>query len=133
MIEIDLTGRVAVVTGGVQGIGRATATMLHRAGASVAINYYDDEGGLSRLRADEVAELLGDRGFVLPADVRSRPDMEQFFSAVQSKFGRIDFLVNNAAILRDRTVKNLTDEEWNSVIETNLSSVFRVCQAALAH
>ena len=59
--------------------------------------------------------------------------MTAFFDAVKTKFGRIDFLINNAAILRDRSFKNLTDDEWDSVIETNLSAVFRVSQTALPH
>ncbi|MFY8200729.1 MAG: 3-oxoacyl-ACP reductase FabG [Pirellula staleyi] len=133
MIPIDLSGRVAVITGGIQGLGKATATMLQQAGASVAVNYFDDESGISRLRADEVAMQWGDSALVMGADVRSRDEMKSFFDAVQLKFGRVDFLVNNAAILRDRTIKNLTDEEWDSVVDTNLSSVFRVCQSSLAY
>ena len=133
MIPIDLSGRVAVITGGIQGLGKATATMLQRAGASVAVNYFDDQSGTSRLRADEVAMQWGASALVMRADVRSRDDMRSFFDAVQLKFGRMDFLVNNAAILRDRTIKNLTDEEWDSVVDTNLSSVFRVCQSSLPY
>ena len=133
MIPIDLSGRVAVITGGIQGLGKATATMLQRAGASVAVNYFDDQSGISRLRADEVAMQWGASALVMRADVRSRDDMRSFFDAVQLKFGRMDFLVNNAAILRDRTIKNLTDEEWDSVVDTNLSSVFRVCQSSLPY
>ena len=133
MIPIDLTGRVAIVTGGVQGLGKATATMLQRAGASLAINYFDDAEGISRHRAEEAAGEWGPSAIVLPADVRDRAQMKQFFDAVQLKFGRLDYLINNAGILRDRTVKNLTDDEWDSVIDTNLSSVFRVCQASLPY
>ena len=133
MIPIDLTGRVAVITGGVQGLGKATASMLREAGAGVAVNYFDDVDGIARQRAAEVAELWGNGSFVFPADVRSREEMTNFFDEVKAKFGRIDFLINNAAILRDRTVKNLSDEQWDAVIDTNLSSVFRVSQIALAY
>lgn len=131
MIPIDLTGKVAIVTGGIQGLGKSTAAMLKRAGAKVAVNYFDDPAGLSRQRADETATELGDAGLVMAADVRSRSDMKSFFEAVRTRFGRIDFLVNNAAILRDRSVKNLTDDEWDAVVETNLSAVFKVSQTAL--
>lgn len=131
MIPIDLSGRVAVITGGIQGLGKATASMLLRAGSNIAVNYFDDAEGISRQRADEVARLWGARGCVRAADVRNRSDMDQFFQAVIDQFGRIDFLINNAAIIRDRTVKKLTDSEWDSVIETNLSAVFRVTQTAL--
>ena len=131
MISIDLSGKVAVVTGGIQGLGKATASMLLRAGAQVAVNYFDDAAGVSRQRAEEAATEWGNAGLVIAADVRSRENMTAFFEAVKMKFGRIDFLVNNAAILRDRSVKNLTDEEWDAVVDTNLSAVFRVSQMVL--
>ena len=131
MISIDLSGKVAVVTGGIQGLGKATASMLLRAGAQVAVNYFDDAAGVSRQRAEEAAKEWGNAGLVMAADVRSRENMTAFFEAVKMKFGRIDFLVNNAAILRDRSVKNLTDEEWDAVVDTNLSAVFRVSQMVL--
>ncbi len=133
MIPIDLSGRVAIVTGGIQGLGKATADLLLRAGASVAVNYVDDAAGVSRQRAEEAAAQWGESALVMPADVCDRQAMLRFFAAVQAKFGRIDFLINNAAILRDRTVKKLTDDEWNAVVETNLSAVFRVSQAALPY
>lgn len=131
MIPIDLSGKVAVITGGIQGLGKATAAMLLRAGANVAVNYYDDTDGVSRQRAAETACEWGAAGLVMAADVRSRPEMTAFFDSVKGQFGRIDFLVNNAAILRDRSVKNLTDDEWDAVVDTNLSAVFKVSQTAL--
>ncbi|MCA8999733.1 MAG: 3-oxoacyl-ACP reductase FabG [Planctomycetaceae bacterium] len=131
MIPIDLTGKVAVVTGGIQGLGKATANMLIRSGANVAVNYLDDSEGLSRQRAEECATEWGDRCLVAPANVCRRDEMQQFFEATQSRFGGIDFLVNNAAVLRDRSFKNMADAEWDAVIETNLSSLFRVSQTAL--
>jgi len=131
MISIDLTGKVAVITGGGQGLGKATATLLKKAGAKIAINYLNDADGTGRQRAEETAGMFGADGMAMAADVRSRDDVLKFFSAVQSRFGQVDILVNNAAILRDRTVKNLTDADWDDVVETNLSAVFRVCQTAL--
>ena len=95
------------------------------------MNYFDDAAGVSRQRAEEAAKEWGDAGLVMAADVRSRENMTAFFETVKAKFGRIDFLVNNAAILRDRSVKNLTDEEWDAVVDTNLSAVFRVSQIVL--
>lgn len=133
MIPIDLTGKVAIVTGGIQGLGKATATMLQQAGAKVAVNYFDDPVGICRQRAEQTAGEWGDTGFVRSADVRSRPEMKAFFEAVKSRFGRVDFLVNNAAILRDRSVKKMTDAEWDAVVETNLSAVFKVSQTALPY
>ena len=133
MLPINLSNRVAIITGGAQGLGKATAGMLIQAGAKVGVNYFDDEAGVGKKRAKKVVAEWGDSALVLPADVRSREEMGAFFAAVQEKFGRVDFLVNNAAILRDKTVKNLADEDWAAVIETNLSAVFRVCQIAMPY
>ncbi len=131
MIPIDLSGKVAIITGGGQGLGKAAATMLHRAGARVAVNYPDDPAGVCRLRAEETVADWGETGLAMAADVRSREQMQLFLATVSAKWGPIDILINNAAILRDRTVKNLTDVEWDDVLDTNLSAVFRVCQQAL--
>jgi 3-oxoacyl-[acyl-carrier protein] reductase len=131
MIPIDLTDKVAVITGGGQGLGKATAQMLHEAGASVVINFLDDAEGTGRRLADETVSEFGERALAVDADVRSRDDLQRMFARVQSTFGNVDILVNNAAILRDRTVKNMADSDWDSVIETNLSSVFKVSQTAL--
>ncbi len=132
MISIDLTDRVAVITGGIQGLGLATAQKFRQAGACVAVNYFDDPDGISRARANQLRESSGDdKLFIVPADVRDREQLQEFYQLVQSKFGRLDFLVNNAAILRDRTLKKLTDDEWSAVIDTNLSGVFKATQVAL--
>lgn len=132
MISIDLSNRVAIITGGIQGLGLATAQTLHQAGAAVAINYFDDPAGVSRARAEQLQrDWSGDGVFIAPADVRDRHQLQQFYEAVTARFGRIDFLVNNAAILRDRTVKKLTEDEWSAVIDTNLSAVFRATQTIL--
>lgn len=133
MIEIDLTGKVAVVTGGGQGLGRATAEVLRKAGAKVALNFYPDENEVGLRGAEDTIASWGEEGFCAPADVRSRSQMDLFFQQVDRRWGRLDILVNNAAILRDRTVKKMLDQEWDEVIDTNLSALFRVSQAALTH
>ncbi len=132
MISIDLSQQVAIVTGGIQGLGLASAQMLRRAGAKVAINYFDDPEGTSRARARELREQWVDDGVLIePADVRDRRQLHEFYTRVVEQFGGIDCLVNNAAILRDRTLKKLSDDEWSTVIDTNLSSVYRATQEAL--
>lgn len=131
MISIDLTGKVAVVTGGGQGLGLATVRRLHAAGARVAVNYLNDESGANRKTAEEALADLGENGFVAAGDVRSREGMEKFFDEIVAKWGRLDILINNAGILRDRTVKNMSDAEWDAVIETNLSGIFRTSKAVL--
>ena len=131
MIAIDLQDKVAVITGGGQGLGQATGNLLHAAGARVVVTYLDDEARVGRTRAEETVAPWPDRGLAIAADVRSRDQMQAMFETVQSRWGKVDFLVNNAAILRDRTVKKMADADWEDVIETNLSAVFRVVQTAL--
>lgn len=131
MISIDLSGKIALVTGGGQGLGQATARLLHEAGATVVVNYLDDDTGTARARAVQTVAPFGNRGLAVAADVRSRTDLQALMQQIQEHFGALDLLINNAAILRDRTLKNLSDDDWDSVMETNLSAVFRVCQSAL--
>jgi 3-oxoacyl-[acyl-carrier protein] reductase len=131
MIVIDLQDKVAVITGGGQGLGQATGNLLHAAGSRVVVTYLDDEAGVGRTRAEETVAAWPGRGLAVAADVRSREQMQAMFEVVQARWGKVDFLINNAAILRDRTVKKMADADWEDVIETNLSAVFRVVQTAL--
>lgn len=131
MYSIDLTGKVAIVTGSSQGLGKATAAMLYQAGAKVVVNYFNDPEGKCRTQAEGTVAAWGDRGLAIAADVRSRADLQQMFETVKDRWGQVDILVNNAAILRDKTVKKMEDREWEDVIETNLSAVFRVIQTSL--
>ncbi len=130
MIEIDLTGKTAIVTGGGTGIGRATISMLHRAGASVVVNYFRDDAGLNQQTAEELAATLGPRAIALQADVRNAGEIEGMFTAAIEHFGGVDIVINNAAVLRDRTIRNMSDGEWQSVIDTNLTGVFNVSRCA---
>lgn len=133
MIPIDLTDKVALITGGGQGLGQATAALLHAAGARVVISYLNDPAGTCRAKAEEAVAPWKERGLAIAADVRSRDEMQQLFEAVQDHWGNVDILVNNAAILRDKTVKKLENGDWEDVIETNLSAVFRVVQTSLPY
>lgn len=130
MISIDLSGKTAVVTGAGQGLGRATAAMLHRAGASVALTYFEDPAGTNRLRASESAAALGDRALAVEGDVRSRDSIARMFDQVEKRFGKIDIVVNNAGIIRDRTLGKMDEAEWSAVIDTNLTGVYHVCREA---
>lgn len=130
MRTIDLSGKAAIVTGAGQGIGKAIAKCLSDAGAGVAINYFEEGQGANRNLAEQTAQSFGDRAFAIPADVR-RP--EQLASMVQqtvARFGGLDILVNNAGILRDKSFKKMTLDDWNAVIDTNLTGVFNSCKAA---
>jgi len=133
MTTLDLTGRTALVTGGGQGLGQATACLLHASGAAVVVNYLQDESGQNRLRAEETAAEFGPRGLVVEADVRDPVAIQRVLEQTRQQFGGLDILVNNAAVLRDRTAKNMTDADWDVVLETNLSAVFRVCRTAMPY
>jgi 3-oxoacyl-[acyl-carrier protein] reductase len=132
MIAIDLTGKVALVTGSSQGLGEATARTLHKAGASVVINYYPDAAGKGQADAQAVVDSLGSRAVAIGADVTSFDQTQAMISKAVEHFGGLDIVVNNAGILRDRTLAKLSLDEWNAVIQTNLTGVFHVCKAAAA-
>lgn len=130
MVEIDLTGKTFLVTGGSQGLGAATVRRLHAAGGSLFINYYPDEAQQNRTRAEELVAELGSRAVPVPADVTDREQVDAMFAAIRQHGRGLHGLVNNAAVIRDRTLRKMTDEEWEAVIGTNLTGVFRVCRAA---
>lgn len=131
MFTIDLTGKTALVTGAGQGLGQATATLLHQAGANVVINYFSDPQGLNAAKANETAAKLGPRALALDADVRKPAQVEAMIGKAIERFGSLDIVVNNAGILRDRTLKKMSSEEWQAVIDTNLTGVFNVCKASV--
>ena len=131
MFDIDLAGKTAIITGAGQGLGRATAESLHRAGAQVIINYFDDPAGVNRRRAEETAAALGDRAVALMADVRDPASLDLMVDEAIGRFGALDIVVNNAGILRDKTVKKMALDDWQQVIDTNLTGVFNVCKAVV--
>ena len=133
MRQIDLTGKTAIVTGSGQGIGLATAKSLYDAGANVVINFFEDPDGRNRELAESAAAGLGERTMVSPADVRQRDQLDAMMQATVDKWGSLDILVNNAGILRDRSARKMSAQEWADVIDTNLTGVFNCCQAAMSH
>ncbi|QSP94793.1 3-oxoacyl-[acyl-carrier-protein] reductase [Marinobacter salinisoli] len=125
----DLKGKVAIVTGASRGIGRHIALQLARRGADVAINYRSRQS-----EGDEVAkeiEALGVRALAIQADLSKMPEARSLIDQVHDNWGRIDILVNNAGITRDKSMKKLTDEDWNDVLDTNLGSVYATCSEVL--
>jgi 3-oxoacyl-[acyl-carrier protein] reductase len=130
MKGIDLAGKVAIITGASQGLGAATARALASAGASVVVNYFPDPDGSNQARAVALAAELGQASVAHGADVRDAAAVEEMFRKAGDQFGGVDIVINNAAVLRDRTIRNMTDDDWNAVIETNLTGVFHVCRAA---
>ena len=136
MLSIDLSSKTALVTGGGQGLGRRTALLLAKAGAEVVINYFDDSAGANRKLADETVseiERAGGCAWSVAADVTQPAALADMLEQIVRRNRQLDILINNAGILRDKTAKNMSAEEWQSVIDTNLSGVFHVCHAAIPH
>ncbi|NQU40364.1 MAG: 3-oxoacyl-ACP reductase FabG [Lentisphaerae bacterium] len=130
MIPIDLTGKTALITGGGQGLGAATAAVLADAGCRIVVNYFNDAAGVNRQRAEETCAALSNEAISIEADVRNAEAVEAMFDHAIARFGALDIVVNNAAIIKDRTLKKMSIEEWQSVLDTNLSGVFNVCHQA---
>jgi len=133
-IVIDLSTRTALVTGASQGIGAEIAKVFHRAGANVVINH-PGPAGRTAVDAEALAEQLNgerpDSALVVAANVARSEDVELLMGRVKDVWGGLDVLVNNAGILRDRTVAKMTPEDWQAVIDVNLSGVFHCCKHGL--
>lgn len=130
-----LRGRVAVVTGGSSGIGRAIALEFASSGAHVAFNFLDT-GAESRTSAHRVAAELEERDvkvFCRACDVRESSGVEAFVEEAREELGGLHFLVNNAGIGRDRALWRMTDEEWEAVLATNLTGAFYFIRAVAPH
>src|SRR5579862_3345353 len=128
MGEQSLAGQVALVTGAGKRIGRSIALRLAAEGANVVVNY-----GHSKAEAESVVreiEGAGRKGMAVRADVSKRADVASMFAQVMSAFGRIDILVNNAAEFFAAKFEDLTDEQWDGILNTNLKSQFLCAQAA---
>jgi len=124
---MELSGKRALVTGGSRGIGAEICRTLARLGADVAVNYVEDPEGRNHREAEQVSAdiaALGVRTGVFEADVSDFGRVERMVQAVRDRFGGVDILVNNAAIIRDKTLKKMSPDEWRSVIEVNLTGVF---------
>ena len=133
VIARGLRGRVAIITGGASGIGRAIALELARHGVHVAFNYfaYDDGPAVTEeaeSTAREIAQLEV-RVHHEPCDVRDSRAVEQFVRSATERLGGIHILVNNAGIARDRALWRLTDEQWRDVLDTNLTGAFHMIRA----
>lgn len=128
MVGIDLFGKTAIVTGGSQGLGAATAQSLAQAGANVVINYFPDSAGTNARLAGELAASMGGKTLTLGADVRDHNQVVDLFNKTTNQFGPPDILINNAGILRDKTIGKMTATDWQDVIDTNLTGVFNTSQ-----
>ncbi len=121
-----LEGRVAIVTGGSRGIGRAVAASLAEDGASVVVSGRDP--GRVEVEAKEL-EALGALVLAVQADVARREDVDRLVDRARERFGRIDVLVNNAGITRDALLVRMKDEDWDQVLDVNLRGAFLMTRA----
>jgi NAD(P)-dependent dehydrogenase (short-subunit alcohol dehydrogenase family) len=123
--SLDFAGRVAIVTGAVRGLGRAVAERLYERGASVAVNVRDAQ------RAEAAAEALGERALAIPGDIAAPGVPEDMVRRTLDRFGRLDILINNAAIATSTRFDDLTADAWRRAIEVNLTAPFLLTKAAL--
>ena len=124
-----LDGKNALVTGASRGIGRAIALQLARDGARVGLNYRSGEAE-ARAVADEIA-AFGGQSLLLRADVSNPKEARELIAKVLAQWGRLDILINNAGITRDKSMKKLGDDDWTEVVNTNLNSVYYCTSAAM--
>jgi 3-oxoacyl-[acyl-carrier protein] reductase len=128
-MQITLKDKVALVTGGSRGIGRAIALALAGAGATVVVNYRGNQAA-----ADETVAAITaaeGRAVAVQADVGTAEDVERLFKTAAEQFGRVDILVNNAGITRDTLLLRMKDDDFDAVIDTNLRGLFLCTRAAL--
>ena len=125
----QFTGRAAIVTGATRGIGRAIALELARRGADVAFNYAKSADAADTLKAE--IEALGVRALASQGDVANTEAAAEMVKQVKDTFGRIDFLVNNAGIVRDTLILRMKEADWDAVVDTNLKGAWNFAKAAL--
>jgi 3-oxoacyl-[acyl-carrier protein] reductase len=121
----NLTGKTALITGASGGIGAAIATQLYAVGATIAIS------GTRQTVLEQLKAQIGDNVHVLPCNLSNPEDVEKLIPAAEAAMGGLDILVNNAGITKDGLAMRMKDEDWQSVIDVNLTSNFRLCRAAM--
>ena len=121
----DFVGRVAIITGAARGLGRAVAARLHERGASVAVNVRDEK------RATDVARAIGDEVLAVPGDIAAAGIPEAVVGKTIDRFGRVDILINNAALPLTTRFEQISAAEWRQAIEVNLTAPFLLTQAVL--
>lgn len=129
MEEKQFSGRSAIVTGGTRGIGKAIVLELARRGANVAFNYSKSGEEAEMLRTE--VEQYGVQTFSAQCDVANTELVAEYVGLVKEAFGTVDFLINNAGITRDQLILRMKEEDWDSVIDTNLKGAWNFCKAVL--
>lgn len=129
MSNTDLMGRVALVTGGNRGIGRAISLALAKSGVDVVINYRSRESEAGQVASQ--VKSYGRRCITVRADVSVSADVSRMVQGVEEELGTVSILVNNAGIARPQALEKITEKDWDEIIDANLKSVFLVTQAVL--
>ena len=127
---MKLKGKVALITGAAQGIGKSIALLLARNGADIVVSDINLE------KAEETAkeiESMGPKAMAVKVDVGNFKDVEQMVEAILKEFGKIDILINNAGITRDKLILRMTEEDWDSVLNVNLKGTFNCMKAVTRH
>ncbi|MEP6822311.1 MAG: 3-oxoacyl-ACP reductase family protein [Chthoniobacterales bacterium] len=128
---LDFSGKVVLVTGSSRGLGAAMVKAFAERGARVVVNYLADESEQNKTDAQNVANEIAD-ALVLACDVTKPADVEVMMNKIREERGGLDVLINNSGIIRDRTMKKLTLEDFESVVRVNLTGTFNVTQKAAA-
>lgn len=126
-MHLSLSNKIAVVTGGADGIGKATSLVFAEAGATTLIWDLNEEKGLETVK--EITEKGGKAAFRKVNTARFE-EVKEATDAIVAEFGRLDIIINNAGITRDSTIKKMTPESWQQVIDVNLTGVFNCCKCA---
>jgi 3-oxoacyl-[acyl-carrier protein] reductase len=126
---LDFSGKVVLVTGSSRGLGAEMIKVFGARGAQCVVNYVADSDGTNKTDATNVAATLRE-SLVIECDVTKPDQVEAMMKAIAEKFGGLDILINNSGIIRDRTIKKLTLEEFESVVQVNLAGTFNVTQKA---
>ena len=129
--RLDFTDKIVLVTGSSRGIGAEVVKAFGKRGAKCVVNYIADSAGQNKSDADAVAKELKDP-LVIECDVTKPDQVEAMMKTIGEKFGGLDILINNSGIIRDRTIKKLTSEDFESVVRVNLTGTFNVTQKAAA-
>jgi len=129
---MDLSNKVAIVTGSARGIGRAIALKLAGVGANIVVNDIAVAADSLEKTAEEI-RVLGRQALAVTADVSSPEDVTRLVETAAGNFGRIDILVNNAGVTRDQLIMRMSDEEWDTVLNIDLKSAFLCTRAVLRH
>jgi 3-oxoacyl-[acyl-carrier protein] reductase len=130
--DMNLTGKVAIVTGSARGIGRAIALKLGEVGADIVLNDIAASADALEGVAQEI-KALNRQVLTVTADVSSKDDVNRMVDTAISTFGHVDIMVNNAGVTRDQLLMRMTDEEWDTVLNIDLKSAFLCTRAVLRH